>query len=475
IAAVAQLILTSRARDAAQAFQVSGDGGDVLAQPRPAAHAPGAPVEVRELFQAIPARRKFLKSEATEYRHAQQLLVRIALARFDVAFTLRHNGRQTLHLARAADQNGRERRLAELCGDEFLQHALQLEHAAAGLRLSGWVAQPAFSRSQSDLQFFYVNGRMVRDRLLQSAVKRAYHDVLHYSRFPAYVLYLELDPAQVDVNVHPTKLELRFRESRLVYDFLFHAVQRALASAAGEAGAAHHVSLAADVAAQVATHPGRAYAAPAQTGLRLALAEPAALFSAPPHAIVGEAEPAELPPLGFALAQLRDIYILAQNAAGLVLVDMHAGHERVLYERLKQQQAAGPVPSQPLLLPLTLNVSEAEAELAERQAETLAATGLDIARSGTRSVLLRGIPAALGRVDAEALLRDLLADLAAQDGGERLAERVNELLGTIACRAAIKAGRRLTLTEMNQLLRDMEHTERAGMCNHGRPTWVQVT
>ncbi len=353
IAAVAQLSLTSRARGAGQALQVSGDGGDMLVEPRPAAHAPGTTVEVRELFQAIPARRKFLKSEATEYRHAQQLLVRIALARFDVAFSLRHNGRETLRLTQAADQRARERRLAELCSDEFLQHALQLEHAAAGLRISGWVAQPAFSRSQSDLQFFYVNGRMVRDRLLQSAVKRAYHDVLHYSRFPAYVLYLELDPAQVDVNAHPTKLEVRFRESRLVHDFLFHAVQRALAGVAGEV-AAHQVSL---VAGAAAPARGAPYAASTQTGLRLALAEPAAMFS-PSSQLTPE--PGGLPPLGVALAQLRDIYILAQNAAGLVLVDMHAGHERVLYELLKQQRAAGPVPSQPLLLPLTFNVSEAE-------------------------------------------------------------------------------------------------------------------
>ncbi len=477
IAAVSRLTLTSCARGEAQAYQLTGDGGDVRSKPRPAALAPGTTVEVRDLFHAIPARRKFLKSEATEFRHARQVLERIALARFDVEFRLRHNGREVLRLSRATDPAASERRLSELCGEEFLRHALRLEHAAAGLRLSGWIAQPAFSRSQADLQYFYVNRRMVRDRLVQGAVRRAYHDVLHYSRFPAYVLYLELNPAQVDVNVHPAKHEVRFRESRLVHDFLFHAVRRALAGAAGETAPAHRVTLAAESVAypqSPSSFPQQDYGLPTQPGLRLTVAEPAAAPVFTPSLAAREVRTAELPPLGFALAQLHGIYILAQNAEGLVLVDMHAGHERVLYERLKQQLTMGPVPSQPLLLPLNLTVSETEAALAEQMAEALARAGLDLQRSGAKSVVVRALPAALGRVEAEPLVRDLLADLAVHGGDERVEQRHHEMLGTLACRAAIKAGRRLTLAEMNQLLRDMEHTERAGMCNHGRPTWIQI-
>ena len=472
IASVSRLTLTSRADGADKAFQIAGDAaGGAL---RPAAHPRGTSVEVRDLFHAVPARRKFMKSEAIEYRHAQQVLVRIALARFDVGFSLRHNGRETLKLPPAGDALRREQRLVELCGAEFLRHALALEQSGAGLRLHGWIAQPAFSRSQSDLQFFYVNGRMVRDRLVQGALKRAYHDVLHYSRFPAYVLYLELDPAQVDVNAHPAKQEVRFREGRLVYDFLHRVVQRTLAAAAGEAAGAHSVSLAVTAPASEARSSGYPSL---QSGLGLAIAEPAAdfLVQSDPPAAAPAPEAAELPPLGFALAQLHDTFVLAQNAEGLVLVDMHAGHERVLYEKLKQQHASGAIAMQPLLLPLVLNVSEAEADLVEQHAAQLLAAGLALERSGARSVRLRAVPVALGRVDAEAMMRDLLADLAADGASARLVQNGDEILGTIACRAAIKAGRRLALAEMNQLLRDMEKTERAGMCNHGRPTWVQVS
>ncbi len=472
IASVSRLTLISRAADAEQAYQLAGDGS---AAPRPAAHPQGTSVEVRELFNAVPARRKFMKSEAVEYRQAQQVLVRIALACFGVGFSLRHNGRDTLKLPPAADSARREQRLAELCGGEFLRHSLPFEQTAAGLKLSGWIAQPAFSRAQSDLQFFYVNGRMVRDRLVQGALKRAYHDVLHYSRFPAYVLYLELDPALVDVNAHPAKQEVRFREGRLVFDFLCRAVQRTLAAGAGEAAGAHSVSLSPAAAPTRPAVPGVTYT-PTQAGLGLAVAEPPPSFAfAEAPSTSPEPRPAELPPLGFALAQLHDTFILAQNAQGLVLVDMHAGHERVLYEAMKRQLAVGRLAVQPLLLPLTLAVSEAEAERVEQHAETLLGMGLELERSGVRSVRLRAVPAALGRVDAESLLRDLLADLAVDGASERIAQNGDELLGNIACRAAIKSGRRLALAEMNQLLRDMERTERSGMCNHGRPTWVQVS
>lgn len=482
IASVSQLKITSCPAGAEHAFAVSGKGDDHREQPRPAPHPQGTTVEVRDLFAQVPARRKFLRTEATEFRHAQQVFKRIALSRFDVAFRLSHNGRESSHLPAGDAANQAEKRISGVCGEDFLQHALRIDESAAGMHLSGWIANPGFSRAQGDLQYSFVNQRMVRDKLFNHAVRQAYHDVLHNQRFPAFVLYLELDPKQVDVNAHPAKAEVRFRESRLVHDFVFRSLHNALQSES-QGEAPHRVQL------PVSDVPLRSsYAGPSSqnnlsfrgSSARVGESSAAYAFQAPGPEWPGQqalresvSEP-QAPPLGYALAQLRGIYILAENDHGLVLVDMHAGHERVLYERMKRELDAGSIRSQPMLVPVMASVSEEEAEIAEANAGELEALGLSLNRSGPAQVTLRALPAVLGDVDAPALMRDLLADLAAGQGNDRVRQAMDYLLGELGCRGAIKAGRRLTLPEMNALLRDMEGTERAGHCNHGRPTWVQV-
>jgi DNA mismatch repair protein MutL len=467
IASVSRLTLTSRASGDEAAWNLAGDASE----PRPAALAAGTTVEVRDLFHNVPPRRKFLRSERTEFAHIEQIFQRLALARFDVEFRLTHDGRTRYALPVAPDVGARERRLAQVCGEEFVRHLRAIDFERAGLRLNGWLALPAFSRSQPDLQYLYINGRTVRDKLVGHALRQAYADVLHNSRFPAFVLYLELDPGQVDVNAHPAKHEVRFREPRLVHDFLVRAVQSALADVRPDA-AQHRVGVS-------GLPPDTVQAPPRQAGLGLGIAEPPVPAYQAAHAAFHSQQaapaPAEAgPPLGYALAQLHGVYILAQNAQGLVLVDMHAAHERVLYEAMKRDLAQGQVRSQPLLVPQTVAVSSAHAELAERHAATLAAMGLELDRSGPQSLRVRALPALLQGEDAAQLVRDVLADLDSEGSAARLQQLQDHILGNMACRNAVRANRRLTVEEMNRLLRDMERTERAGVCNHGRPTWVQV-
>lgn len=494
IASVSQLTMTSRPVEAENAFAVSGTGDDNLQQPRPAAHPLGTTLEVLDLFAQVPARRKFLRTEATEFRHAQQVFKRIALSRFDVAFRLRHNGREVSYLPVGNASNAAEQRIAGVCGQDFLEHAIAIDESAAGMRLSGWIANPGFSRSQGDLQYSFVNQRMVRDRLFNHAVRAAYHDVLHNQRFPAFVLYLELDPKLVDVNAHPAKAEVRFRESRLVHDFVFRSLHHAL-KAESQGENPHRVELPVREYSPENNTSNQPYtdrqhsSQPRQDPLfrressGVADRNAAYHFQTPttqlnewPGQTNGQDSDQQqaAPPLGYALAQLRGIYILAENDQGLVLVDMHAGHERVLYERMKKELDSGTIRSQPLLVPVSVSVSEQEAGLAETQAQELESLGVSLNRSGPTQVTLRALPSVLGDVDAGGLLRDLLADLAAEQGTGRVRQAMDYLLGELGCRGAIKAGRRLTVPEMNALLRDMERTDRAGHCNHGRPTWVQV-
>jgi DNA mismatch repair protein MutL len=471
IASVSRLTLVSCAASAVHAWSVDGGTGEI----GPAAHPQGTTVEVRDLFYNTPARRKFLRSERTELEQIEQTVRRLALARFDVAFHLRHNRRDALAAVPATDRRDREQRLAGLLGASFLEHCLHLEHAAAGLQLRGWVGVPAFARSQADLQFFFVNGRVVRDRLVTHAVRAAFQDVLHHGRHPAYVLYLDLDPALVDVNVHPAKHEVRFREGRLVHDFIFRTLHEVLARPLPEVPPTAASSQ--PVAPAAAATPR-----PVQAGLGLRVLEPAAGYAAAldwqapaePFAARRADEP-EVPPLGFALAQLHGVYVLAQNADGLVLVDMHAAHERVSYERLKAAHAAGPVQSQPLLVPVTVAVSAREAALAEDATGTLAQLGLAIDRIGPETLAVRAVPSLLRDADVERLVRDLLADLAVHGSSGRVREEQNAILATVACHAAVRANRRLTLDEMNALLRDIERTERSAQCNHGRPTWTRLS
>ena len=494
ISSVSRLTLTSRTQDAARAWRVQADGTEGELDLQPAAHPVGTTIEVRDLFYNTPARRKFLRSEKTEFSHIETLLKRMALSRFETGFLLRHNQREVLALKPAFGQSEREGRVALMCGEAFLENALAVDFSASGLRLSGWVGLPTFSRSQPDMQFFYVNGRAVKDKLVTHAVRQAYHDVLYHGRQPVYVLYLELDPALVDVNAHPAKLEVRFRDSRLVHDFLFRALHRTLADerpgvassssspspqplSPGERGleALPPIHAASARLSQSFPRPAR------QPSLPLQVAESirayADLYSPSKETQSGELpeENQAHPPLGHAIAHLHAIYILAETRNGLVLVDGHAAHERITYEKLKKQHQAGGISSQPLLLPMRIRLSAAEADLAEEFSEQFAQLGLELTRSGVDTVLVRAVPALLSGADVESLVRDALADLSQHGRSLRLEQALNAVLATMACHGSVRAHRRLTIPEMNALLREMEATENGGQCNHGRPTWIELS
>ncbi|MBB2493722.1 DNA mismatch repair endonuclease MutL [Aquipseudomonas ullengensis] len=507
ISSVARLTMTSRTADAEQAWQVETEGRDMEARVQPAAHPVGTSVEVRDLFFNTPARRKFLRAEKTEFDHLQEVIRRLALARFDVAFHLRHNAKTVFALHEAPDEISRARRVASVCGPAFLEQALPIEIERSGLRLWGWVGLPTFSRSQADLQYFYVNGRMVRDKLVAHAVRQAYRDVLFNGRHPTFVLFLEIDPSVVDVNVHPTKHEVRFRDSRMVHDFLYGTLHRALGEvrpedqlaapaavsqmvrptgqAAGEFGPQGEMGLAANMLEQPAApssiwrSPGAGYQAP-RTESSLPAAEAQGAYREY-FAPLGEAAPAalpqaqgDIPPLGYALAQLKGVYILAENAQGMVLVDMHAAHERITYERLKTAMASEGLRGQPLLVPESIALSQREAGCAEEHGSWFQRLGFELQRLGPESLAIRQTPALLKQAEATQLVRDVLADLLEYGTSDRIQAHLNELLATMACHGAVRANRRLTLPEMNGLLRDMEQTERSGQCNHGRPTWTQL-
>ncbi|HEX5487676.1 MAG TPA: DNA mismatch repair endonuclease MutL [Rhodanobacteraceae bacterium] len=489
IASVSRMSIASRRLPDGHGARIEAGATPV---PQPAAHPVGTTVEVRDLFHAVPARRKFLRSERTEFGHIDELVRSLALARPDVEFRLVHNGKPVRMLKPATDESAQLVRAGELLGDAFAGNCLRIEQAAAGLRLAGWIGLPTASRAQADHQYFHVNGRLVRDRSVAHAVRQAYADVLFHGRHPAFVLFLELDPAAIDVNVHPAKREVRFRDMRLVHDFLFHALHDAVAETrAGETGSGEtgSGSLSRSRVAGDQSQAGKSEPDPVfhtisrQFGLGVGEApvDPyAALLGTGDTASAALARlpadrPDESPPLGYALAQLAGIYILAENARGLVLVDMHAAHERITYEKLKAACDGNDVRSQHLLVPEAIAVSEREAAAAEEFAEALAGCGLELDRSGPRRVTARRIPALLDGADAAQLARDVLAELAEHGNSRRLAELQNELLSTMACHGSVRAHRRLTVPEMNALLRDMERTERSGQCNHGRPTWTQLS
>lgn len=482
IASVAQLTITSRTRDADHAWQIQGhDPGSVS----PASGALGTMVDVQDLYFNTPARRKFLKSEQTEYGHCLDIVKRIALARPDLQFSVTHNGKTTEHW----QQSALSERSAEILGETFAQASLPLEASAGEVSLFGLIGLPIAARGRADAQYFYVNGRFVREKLLTHAVRSAYQDVLHGDRYPAYVLQLQLDPSLVDVNVHPSKIEVRFRDSRALHQFVFHAVSRSLANTAPgaddvvSAGDSKRMS---PVAIPWSAQPMR------QTSLGVAqpMVRYGEMFSDTLHAAqpvtasgsgysvstgtVHASDDDDAHPLGFALAQLHGIYVLAQNRSGLVLVDMHAAHERILYEQFKQALEAHTVTLQPLLIPVSFHADAIEVGTVEEHRETLSLLGFDIAVMSPTTLAVRAIPALLKNADVQSLARDLLRDLREFGGSEVLTERRNELLGTLACHTAVRANRALTIPEMNALLRQMEATERADQCNHGRPTWVQL-
>ena len=469
ILSVSRFSLTSRTSDDEHGWRLQGEGRVSAAKAEPLAHPLGTTIEVRDLFFNTPARRKFMRAESTEFRHIDQLVRRVALARSDTAFVLRHNDRKTQDLRAALTDREREARLAALTDEEFLGNALRLDESRLGLRLWGWIALPSFSRGQPDLQYLYVNGRMVRDKLLGHALRRAYADVLHSTRYPAYVLYLELDPAAVDVNVHPAKAEVRFRESSKVHDFLFGAVHQAIRRVRPDPAQHHGVSFVETAAGPLSSQPAFNYT-PARFSAGLPLNEAAKSAYGPLPATSSGS-------LGQPIAQLHGIYILAQNERGLLVVDMHAAHERVLYERIKRQLAEGGVPSQNLLVPEAVSLTEDLADEAERRRSDFSRMGLLLDRSGPRTLTVRGVPPLLAKQDIGELLRGWLSGAAERDISTHFSEPLDaqhRVLADMACKSAIKANRSLTLAEMDALLRDMEQTELSNQCNHGRPTWVQV-
>ncbi|MCB5189840.1 DNA mismatch repair endonuclease MutL [Methylobacillus arboreus] len=495
IAAISRTQITSCHPDEKHAWRIASEGS-FLTNIEPAALDAGTIVDIQDIYFNTPARRKFLKTENTEFGHCEEAFRRVALSRPDVSFLLQHNGRATMRLG----TTHAEKRFEDVLGKDFAAEAFYLDESAAGLRLWGMAAKPTFSRHARDTQYVYVNGRFVRDKLISHAIRQAYQDVLHHDRHPAFVLFLELDPALVDVNVHPSKTEVRFRDGQSVHRFIFHALNKSLAAPVGLASSLTPELAAASSAnnsAPVASYPRfqsnidlRANEASGNFyqnlfgGLQQAVTTE--LPPSIPNGILGAAQPenqladdAQEFPLGFAAAQIHGVYILAQNKLGLVVVDMHAAHERIMYEKLKNALDASRVPMQPLLLPVSFHADLLEVATVQEQ-QSLAENGLeqlgfDIAVLSPTTLAVRSIPVMLKDADAVALARDVLADLRQYGASRAFTERRNELLGTMACHAAVRANRILTIPEMNALLRDMEATERSGQCNHGRPTWFQVT
>ena len=477
IASVTRLDLISAVEGEAGSM-VSVEGRDMSPSIEAFGHPRGTTVDVRDLFFNTPARRKFLKTEKTEFGHIDAVVSRQALGRFDVGFRLTHQGRVTRHLPPALSGSVQSERIANLLGRGFMDAALVVDSSATGLSLKGWACRATFNRAQADCQNVFVNGRVVRDKLVSHALRQAYRDVLFHGRHPCYLLYLELDPAQVDVNVHPTKHEVRFRDSRLIYDFLLRSVSRVLADdrpeqVLGQESSFHAIS--ADQQIETAQH---------QPGIRFGdTVRPSAGFDALSRLVntTSLSEPSQdfdqqdIPPMGYAVAQLHGVYIIAQTRDGMIIVDMHAAHERITYEALKHALDESGLVSQPLLIPVTVHVSQREAELVQEAQGLFQQFGLGVQCVGPETIRIEQVPAILRRASHEDLVRDVLSDLAEFGTSGRIVEARDKLLGTMACHGSVRANRQLTISEMNALLRDIEQTERSGQCNHGRPTWTALS
>ncbi len=472
IASVSRMKLISRTAEGVHAWQLTattGIAGDAV----PAAGETGTRVELRDLFYNVPARRKFLRTDRTEFSHIDELVKKMALARFDVGFELIHNSKVVRKLPPAPEPEQQAARVAKLCGKEFLDHAMLIDEERADLSLTGWVAEPRYNRAQADRQFFFVNGRIVRDRVIAHAVRQAFRDVLFHGRHPAFVLFLQMPARLVDVNVHPQKHEVRFRDSRMVHDFLYSSLHRRLADSGVGAGAMRP-------GAGMGIESGQTIVAafPRQAGIAMRVSDQIAHYaqalSSPAQSLAEAPEGEEIPPLGFALALLHGVYILAQNRDGLVLVDMHAAHERITYERLKAGFAEEGIRSQILLVPVKVLVSEREADQAEKHGTQLAGLGIECDRIGLEEILVRKVPTLLQKADLKGLLMDVLSELTVDGESSRIESEMDEVLSSMACHGSVRANRQLSLPEMNALLRDMERTERSAQCNHGRPTWIQL-
>ena len=477
IASVSRLDLLS-AVEGESGSKVSVEGREMEPLIEVSAHPRGTTVDVRDLFFNTPARRKFLKTEKTEFGHIDTVVSRQVLSRFDVGFRLVYQGRVTRQLPPALSENAQSERVANLLGRGFIDAALPVDSTAIGLRLKGWACRATFNRAQADCQYVFVNGRIVRDKLLSHALRQAYRDVLFHGRHPCYLLYLELDPAQVDVNVHPTKHEVRFRDSRLIYDFLRRSVLRVLADDRPDQ------VLEQDRSSRETSTDQQFVASHYQTDIRFRehtdtsngfdmlsrVTKPSQSIA--PTEDSGEAD---IPPMGYALAQLHGVYILSQTRDGMIIVDMHAAHERITYEALKQALDDRGLVSQPLLIPITVHVSQREASLVEEAHDLFEQFGLGVQRVGPETIRIEHVPAILRQASHEYLVRDVLSDLAEVGTSGRIVEARDNLLATMACHGSVRANRQLTISEMNALLRDVERTQRSGQCNHGRPTWTALT
>jgi DNA mismatch repair protein MutL len=476
IASVSRLTLTSRTAADSHAWSVLAEGPSI-APPEPATLARGTAIEVRDLYFNTPARRKFLKSEATEYAHCEEAFKRVALSRADAAFTLQHNGRARWHLKAHQPRE----RIAALLGNDFSTAAIELHETAGSVKLYGCVGSPEAAGGTRAAQYVFVNGRYVRDRLLSHAIRQAYEDVLHHQRHPAYVLFLEVEPSNVDVNVHPTKIEVRFRDSRAVHQFVFHAVSKALSRTAAGTAAPQAQAQEQEQPTSIVRGMPHDFGYPRQNAMTLDVKEAGSFYDTlfgsrgSPELQTATFDEGSAMPLGSALAQLSGVYVLAQNEHGLIVVDMHAAHERIMYEKLKLALDDSRIPMQPLLVPVVFTAQTLEVAAAEEERETLLTIGFDVAPASPSTLIVRAVPAMLQDADARELAQDVLRELSEFGATRVLTERRNELLGTMACHAAVRANRRLTIPEMNALLRDMERTERSGQCNHGRPTWHQIT
>jgi DNA mismatch repair protein MutL len=505
IASVSKLVMTSNASDEKAGWCVRSAGESMQSELSPAAHPRGTTVDVEDLFYNTPARRKFLRREKTELARIEDIVRKISLSHPKVQLSLTHQGKVVRQYAAAMSMNERELRVKQALGPAFIEAAMYFEEERGGMRLSGWVATPRYSRSQADQQYFFVNGRSIRDKVLSHAVRQGYQDVLHYGRHPAYVIFFELDPRQVDVNVHPTKHEVRFRESRGVHDFIFSTIHQVLAKSQAGGEFARAVDDASQMGGREAPSwtrgasqrslswsgagPSAANIASALQFLELAKPNQNPAFEADGQVAqiddeapswlvqpsVAGAEDHGIPPLGYAIGQLLGIYVLAQNAAGLVVVDMHAAHERITYEQMKQQMDRMGVTRQPLLVPVSVSLSTREVAALEAHRDDLSMRGLVFEIASEESIIIRSVPALIQRDQAEQLVRDVAADLVEFGQSNRLQEERDELLATMACHGSVRANRRLSLQEMNHLLRLMEETERSSQCNHGRPTWFQIS
>ena len=480
MASVSRMSITSRTVDAEHAWKLKIANGKAEAAV-PAAGAPGTQVELRDLFYNVPARRKFMRTDRTEFSHVDELLKRFALSRADVGFQLLHNNRAVRQFPPVGSDGDMLARLEAVLGPEFVEHALKIDEQRGSFGLHGWVAEPRYNRPQADRQYFFVNGRVIRDRLVAHAIRQAFRDVLYHGRHPAFVLFLEMPHAGVDVNVHPQKHEVRFRDSRSVHDFIFSTLNRSLAGIGGGAlrpgteavepvggaprgdWAANQPAMPINVAEQLQSYAHLVSSSTGPTG-----------SGGMPTGIAADQETEEFPPLGYALAQLHGVYILAQNQHGLVLVDMHAAHERITYERFKTGLQQDGIRSQNLLVPVTVHVSEREADMVEEHIENLESLGISCGRSGPQTVVVRKVPTLLQQADISRLLQDVLSELASDGKSLKIESEMDEVLSSMACHGSVRANRQLNTAEMNALLRDMERTERAAQCNHGRPTWVQL-